>query len=1480
MSSDQEFEKWGFPGSPVDRGQVWVMKRAQDIAAAEGTDIKFVTAIWSPPVWMKNAGDKTYNGSVPTANYQQFADYAADLVQGYEKKYGIPLYSLSISNEPDHTGSYSSSTWTAATYAAVLKYVGDEFARRGIKTKLHGVEPMSFGLGLFQNTMRTPDSWKYLDDLGFHTYTWNNRAGSDPSTIGEAKARAQQDGRGIWNTEVSIMNSQISGGITKFPANDGRMAATWASFWGRQLDMTEMNATGQWWAWGYKKLNQASAGTTGTVSFEDLIYLPNSTSNAVVDGERGGGGSFDGTYEVSRALYALGHYSKFVRPGWKRVNHTQPDFVPGNATENNASDPTDLISSSFINPEANPDGTHDIAVVVANGGTSHTLNLSFPGYTVTDGKQYLTDSTVNLVDDAPTNVTFNNGGATPLTIAANSVYTFTGKAKKVDSYRINAGSIIPAANYHQVMGAYTNKGVGMQDAYLQTYDIPGPTTATSGNTLATIRYNGLDFGQGMNVLRLSTSNASSDGDVPIKVYVDSVTPANLISAPDATFVASTSTTPTTRQVSLTGVVKGQHDVILEIGADASNRTVRLQNLSFASVTDAYQLTVTTAGEGSVSGGSAGRYLVGETVTLTAAASGDTAFVGWNSADLGYIGARAATNPTTISFSMPASNVTIEASFRKPSDSISEAYSDYFKIGNIWRNNSTYTEPNWAPLLAKHFNAMSPENALKPSSLLTSVNAAGTFTWNNNGLTSGDNFVNESRAQGKAVHGHVLVWHDQSPTSINSGSGGGTRALARRNMEGYIKYVTQYFQNRIDTWDVVNEAFDNEIATFDPATQDWRDYLRGGPKAPGSTSRWYTAYQNGATADDDRADFLYDAFYWARKYAPESTLYYNDFNLFQSGKLDMVLAMAKWVNDRWFAENPDETRPLVEGIGMQSHNYIAQTPAFAPAGDTAFADLVDAGAPASIDSVESGIQKIIAAGFTMSASELDLFVFETYNGMPQGGSETSNAGYKDLVDPTAKDLFSRAGFTYWVGKITNRAELERLQADRYAQYFAVYKKYSNHIDHITFWGLSDYQSWRPNHNGLLYNRDFSEKLSVPAIYNPEGWLGLDYVITDKSDLVAGIDAAEAAATGTYTASTYGAYRAALTRAKEANASAKATQGEVRLATTELANATALLAPLGDPGPLKELVDLLNGLNLRQEQFAAGWEAFDRDYQAGVALLADPSDALTSDIVAAVAAIQESFWNLVPVADQTLPEVTAAKAILEIVLTAGKGLDPAVYTDASWAAYAAARAAAVNVMDDPKADLAQVQAASTALSAAMVGLAEKPPVVVSPAVAVKAAQSSVRLVQGTSIAIPAYGYTATGTLAAVNWSSSKPAVATVSDSGEIRAIKAGKATITVKAANGKKATIAVTVIKKKPAKSPKVKKITLSGVSTKASVGKVSYLKVKYSPSTVVAAKVTFKSSKDSVVTVDEAGRVTAVAKGKATVTVKVGSKTKKVTITVK
>ncbi|MDR1427137.1 MAG: endo-1,4-beta-xylanase, partial [Bifidobacteriaceae bacterium] len=1202
-TTDSEFSPWGWTQSPTDRGQVWAMKKAQEYDAANGDEIQFVTSLWSAPVWMKSGGTvtsptdtvHTYDGFVPAANYQAFADYVADYVQGYEKVYGIPIAQISLSNEPDHSGNYSSSFWNADTYRQVLKYVGAEFAERGITTKIQGVEAMSwnatgfiggltnqaqlgYGTGLF----RDPDALQYLGTQGYHSYSWTRTNGSQINNAGlqEAKARAVENDQEMWSTEISLMSNQT---------NNIANAVGWSQFWGRQLGIAEMNAVGHWWAWGYKKIATASGGTTGTVSAENLIYLENSTSgnnnSGVITGE------FTGNYEVARWAYGLGHYAKFVRPGWKRVNLETADFV--NGTDSGSGNPSDLVSTAFMNPQANPDGSHDIAVVMANGATAHTANVSFPGYTITNGQQYLTDATVDIVHNAPTAVAFNASGSTPLNIAANSIYTFTGKAWPDSTYSVDATSTISAANYASAEHAYTNKDVALAGQYVQVYDVPGATAATSGNTGAELRYENIDFGAGANVLKVATSDASSAGTIPVRLYVDGVDAGGLVTSGEAVLSAGTGSAPTVSEILLTRRISGVHDIVLVVGAAGSARTVRLQSLSFgvavdaveltvsgtyrwpvaldgyvsggtvpvtvtgsgtnptgnvtvsligpgagdfdlsptdgvlgvlapdatatftltpkadlalgvhsatvqvsdgvvsqsfvaefvvasttgggaplviaqegvsfgklptgytapaalpvtainvgaaatevlpvalqgadaaafalsaatlgpigadggrasvsvapvaglpvgtyeatvivgtaplaatvqvkAEVAAAYVVTVTASGNGTVTGG--GTYFPGDTVALTAIGNDGQAWNGWTSTQLEWIGARAN------SFTMPAGDVSLTAAFRTPIASLKDTYGDYFDMGNIYSSAATYQSGSQnVAQVDKHYSIMTAENYMKPNQVLpnTGINAttgAYTFNWAN-----ADAFVSNSLARGLKIHGHVLVWHDQSPARINSGTTGGTRALARENMRRYIEEVLGHFKDKAVSWDVVNEAFVDEIGTFDPSTQDWRNYLRGGPN--GGSSNWWTAYGNGmdAAAGEHQSDFLYDAFVYARQYGPEVKLYYNDFNIFQSeGKGKAVLAMAQALNARYAVEHPEDPRALVEGVGFQAHNYIAQTPAFACADRTQLPGLIDSGAavwqPGACSnhaSVEASIQNFVAAGFDLSMSELDLF----------------------------------------------------------------------------------------------------------------------------------------------------------------------------------------------------------------------------------------------------------------------------------------------------------------------------------------------------------------------------------------------------------------------------------------------------------------------------------------------------------------------------
>ena len=117
-------------------------------------------------------------------------------------------------------------------------------------------------------------------------------------------------------------------------------------------------------------------------------------------------------------------------------------------------------------------------------------------------------------------------------------------------------------------------------------------------------------------------------------------------------------------------------------------------------------------------------------------------------------------------------------------------------------------------------------------------------------------------------------------------------------------------------------------------------------------------------------------------------------------------------------------------------------------------------------------------------------------------------------------------------------------------------------------------------------------------------------------------------------------------------------------------------------------------------------------------------------------------------------------------------------------------------------------------------------------------------------------------AVTFKSSNKKVATVDKNGVVTAVKKGTVTITAKTSGGKKATCKVTV--KVPATKVKLNK-------TKATVakGRTLTLKATMTPSSSTD-KLTWTSSNKKVATVDKNGKVKALKKGTATITVKTAS----------
>jgi endo-1,4-beta-xylanase len=219
-------------------------------------------------------------------------------------------------------------------------------------------------------------------------------------------------------------------------------------------------------------------------------------------------------------------------------------------------------------------------------------------------------------------------------------------------------------------------------------------------------------------------------------------------------------------------------------------------------------------------------------------------------------------------------------------SLQETFRDYFLIGNIV-SKPTFESPRF-DLLTYHFNAATAENAMKPDAL---QREKGVFTF-----AQADEMVNKVLEAGMKMHGHTLAWHQQSPSWMNYE--GIDRQEAVDNLVNHTKTVAEHFRGRVISWDVLNEAINDN--PFNP--QDWRGSLRQTP--------WYKAIG---------PEYIEIVFRAAREADPEALLYYNDYNLDSQNKALAVYHMVKELNGK----NPDAGgRPLIDGIGMQGHYRLA------------------------------------------------------------------------------------------------------------------------------------------------------------------------------------------------------------------------------------------------------------------------------------------------------------------------------------------------------------------------------------------------------------------------------------------------------------------------------------------------------------------------------------------------------------------------------
>lgn len=198
----------------------------------------------------------------------------------------------------------------------------------------------------------------------------------------------------------------------------------------------------------------------------------------------------------------------------------------------------------------------------------------------------------------------------------------------------------------------------------------------------------------------------------------------------------------------------------------------------------------------------------------------------------------------------------------------------FPVGAAMNPNLLNSNPTYRQTAAREYGRVTAENHLK----MTLVHPdADRYDW-----TGADALLTFAGQNGQRIHGHTLVWHRQVPDWVTNFQG--DSAAWEGLLRTHIQTVVGHYRGRLVSWDVVNEAF-NDDGTLRQTL--WLTHL--GP------------------------DYIARAFGYAREADPGARLFYNDYGQeYAPKKLAAILAMAADFRRRGI--------PL-DGLGLQMHINI-------------------------------------------------------------------------------------------------------------------------------------------------------------------------------------------------------------------------------------------------------------------------------------------------------------------------------------------------------------------------------------------------------------------------------------------------------------------------------------------------------------------------------------------------------------------------------
>ncbi len=278
-----------FESFTIERDLKALVPFIKEASALRGEGFKLLSSPWSPPAWMKTNGEMNHGGKLKEEYRELWARYYARYIKEYAKQ-GVKVWALTIQNEPKATQIWDSCLYTAEEERDFVKnYLGPVLAEEGLSdVKLviwdHNKERVYERARVIFDD---PEASKYVWGAGFHWYS------------------------GDHFEALSLLHDLYPGKALIFTEGceeGGPRVGAWytGEKYGHDIIGDLNNWTMSWTEWNI--LLDQTGGPNHVANYCDAPVIADTAQDKVI-------------YESS--YYYIGHFSKYIRPGAKRIGFSK-----------------------------------------------------------------------------------------------------------------------------------------------------------------------------------------------------------------------------------------------------------------------------------------------------------------------------------------------------------------------------------------------------------------------------------------------------------------------------------------------------------------------------------------------------------------------------------------------------------------------------------------------------------------------------------------------------------------------------------------------------------------------------------------------------------------------------------------------------------------------------------------------------------------------------------------------------------------------------------------------------------------------------------------------------------------------------------------------------------------------------------------------------------------------------------------------------